>query len=78
VSPPASNDAPIGSAKPKSNIYTILVAISIVLVLFAILLLWLEMGTYEYKKDAALGASPSGATTVALESNVPRFSDTLA
>jgi len=74
VSPPASNDAPIGGApKPKPNIYTVLLALSLVLVLLAILLLWLEMGVYEYKKDAALGSTTNraNATLVACDS-MPR------
>lgn len=71
MSPPASNEGPIGSAtKPKSNIYTVLLAISLVLILLSILLLWLEMGTYEYKKDARRGPFVGTTSSVALASNM--------
>ena len=78
MSPPASNDAPIGpGSKPKSNIYTILMAIALVLIIFATVLLWLEMGIYEYKKDAARGASPRGVSipSIALQATIPEALD---
>ena len=72
MSPPASNDAPMGSgAKPKSNIYTVLMAIALVFIILATVLLWLEMGMYEYKKDARRGPSSISGPAIELASAMP-------
>ncbi len=56
MSPPESTDirgGGLAGAKPKSNIYTVLLGVALAAILLATLMLWLEMGTYEYNVEVS-------------------------
>jgi hypothetical protein len=67
VSPANSSNQPGGSyRKPKADVYTVLLVITLIALLIAILVLYFEMDMYEWKLEGGPTVSANSSTTLAM------------